>query len=184
MKESNKEFDAKMGKTIEVVKSDFASVRAGRANPGVLDKITVDYYGSPTPLNQVAAIATPDPRGRMVLPGAGSSRKAIEKAIQISDLGINPQNDGRVIRLTFPQLTEERRKELSKQVRKYGENGKVAIRNIRRDAMDKYKALEKKGEMTEDDRKEYEKELQDLTDKRCKEIDDLTAKKEAELMAV
>ncbi len=184
MKEINKEFDAKMGKTIEVVKSDFASVRAGRANPGVLDKITVDYYGSPTPLNQVAAISTPDPRVLMIQPWDASILKAIEKAIQTSDLGINPQNDGRVIRLTFPQLTEERRKELSKQVRKYGENGKVAIRNIRRDAMDKYKALEKKGEMTEDDRKEYEKEIQDLTDKRCKEIDDLTAKKEAELMAV
>lgn len=184
MKEMNKEFDAKMGKTIEVVKSDFASVRAGRANPGVLDKITVDYYGSPTPLNQVAAISTPDPRVLMIQPWDASILKAIEKAIQISDLGINPQNDGRVIRLTFPQLTEERRKELTKQVRKYGENGKVAIRNVRRDAMDKYKALEKKGELTEDDRKEYEKELQDLTDKRCKEIDDLTAKKEAELMAV
>ena len=184
MKEINKEFDAKMGKTIEVVKSDFASVRAGRANPGVLDKITVDYYGSPTPLNQVAAISTPDPRVLMIQPWDASILKAIEKAIQTSDLGINPQNDGRVIRLTFPQLTEERRKELGKQVRKYGENGKVAIRNIRRDAMDKYKALEKKGEMTEDDRKEYEKEIQDLTDKRCKEIDDLTAKKEAELMAV
>lgn len=184
MKEINKEFDAKMGKTIEVVKSDFASVRAGRANPGVLDKITVDYYGSPTPLNQVAAISTPDPRVLMIQPWDASILKAIEKAILTSELGINPQNDGRVIRLTFPQLTEERRKELSKQVRKYGENGKVAIRNIRRDAMDKYKAMEKKGEMTEDDRKEYEKELQDLTDKRCKEIDDLTAKKEAELMAV
>lgn len=184
MKELNKEFDAKMGKTIEVVKSDFASVRAGRANPGVLDKITVDYYGSPTPLNQVAAISTPDPRVLMIQPWDASILKAIEKAIQTSDLGINPQNDGRVIRLTFPQLTEERRKDLSKQVRKYGENGKVAIRNIRRDAMDKYKALEKKGELTEDDRKEYEKELQDLTDKRCKEIDGLTAKKEAELMAV
>ncbi len=184
MKELNKEFDAKMGKTVEVVKSDFAAVRAGRANPGVLDKITVDYYGSPTPLNQVAAISTPDPRILMIQPWDASLLKAIEKAIQVSDLGINPQNDGRVIRLTFPQLTEERRKELGKQVRKYGENGKVAIRNIRRDAMDKYKALEKKGEMTEDDRKEYEKELQDLTDKRCKEIDELTAKKEAELMAV
>ncbi len=184
MKEINKEFDAKMGKTIEVVKSDFASVRAGRANAGVLDKITVDYYGAPTPLNQVAAISTPDPRVLQIQPWDASILKAIEKAIQISDLGINPQNDGRVIRLTFPQLTEERRKDLTKQVRKYGENGKVAIRNIRRDAMDKYKALEKKGELTEDDRKEHEKEIQDITDKRCKEIDELTAKKEAELMAV
>ena len=184
MKELNKEFDVKMGKTIEVVKSDFAAVRAGRANPGVLDKITVNYYGAATPLNQVAAISTPDPRVLMIQPWDASILKEIEKAILSSDLGINPQNDGRVIRLSFPQLTEERRKELTKQVRKYGENGKVAIRNIRRDAMDKFKAQEKNGEMTEDDRKEYEKELQDLTDKRCKEIDDLTAKKEAELMAV
>jgi len=184
MKEFNKEFDAKMAKTIEVVKSDFNGVRAGRANAAVLDKITVDYYGAATPLNQVAAISTPDPRVLQIQPWDASILKAIEKAIQTSDLGINPQNDGRVIRLTFPQLTEERRKDLTKQVRKYGENGKVAIRNIRRDAMDKYKAMEKKGEMTEDDRKEYEKEIQDMTDKRCKEIDDLTAKKEAELMAV
>lgn len=184
MKEINKEFDTKMGKTIEVVKSDFASVRAGRANAGVLDKITVDYYGAPTPLNQVAAISTPDPRVLQIQPWDASILKAIEKAIQVSDLGINPQNDGRVIRLMFPQLTEERRKELTKQVRKYGENGKVAIRNIRRDAMDKYKSLEKQGELTEDDRKEHEKEIQDITDKRCKEIDELTAKKEAELMAV
>ena len=184
MKEINKEFDAKMGKTIEVVKSDFAGVRAGRANAGVLDKITVDYYGAATPLNQVAAISTPDPRVLQIQPWDASILREIEKAILTSDLGINPQNDGRVIRLTFPQLTEERRKELTKQVRKYGENGKVAIRNIRRDAMDKYKAMEKKGEMTEDDRKEYEKEIQDITDKRCKEIDELTAKKEAELMAV
>lgn len=184
MKELNKEFDAKMQKTIDVVMSDFASVRAGRANASVLDKITVDYYGAPTPLNQVAAISSPDPRSLMIQPWDGTLLKAIEKAIQCSDLGINPQNDGRVIRLAFPQLTEERRKELSKQVKKYGENGKVAIRNIRRDAMEKFKGLEKKGEMTEDDRKDYEKELQDLTDKRCKEIDELTAKKETELMAV
>ena len=184
MKELNKEFDAKMKKTIDVVMSDFASVRAGRANAAVLDKITVDYYGAPTPLNQVAAISSPDPRSLMIQPWDGTLLKAIEKAIQCSDLGINPQNDGRVIRLSFPQLTEERRKELTKQVKKYGENGKVAIRNIRRDAMEKFKALEKKGEMTEDDRKDYEKELQDLTDKRCKEIDELTVKKEAELMAV
>ena len=178
MKEVNKEFDAKMQKTIDVVMSDFASVRAGRANAAVLDKITVEYYGTPTPLNQVAAISSPDPRSLMIQPWDGTLLKAIEKAIQASDLGINPQNDGRVIRLAFPQLTEERRKELTKQVRKYGEAGKVAIRNIRRDAM------EKKSEITEDDRKDYEKELQDLTEKRCKQIDELTAKKETELMAV
>ena len=184
MKEVNKEFDAKMQKTIDVVMSDFASVRAGRANAAVLDKITVDYYGAPTPLNQVAAISSPDPRSLMIQPWDSTLLKAIEKAIQTSDLGINPQNDGKVIRLAFPQLTEERRKERTKQVKKYGENGKVAIRNIRRDAMEKFKAMEKKSEITEDDRKDYEKELQDMTEKRCKQIDELTAKKETELMAV
>ena len=166
-----KAYDEKMGKTVESVKADFASVRAGRANAGVLDRIQVSYYGTPTPIQQVASISTPDPRTLQIQPWDGSILKAIEKAIQASDLGINPQNDGRVIRLAFPQLTEERRVELTKQVRKYGENGKVAIRNIRRDAMDKLKALEKKSEITEDDRKQSEKELQDLTDKRCKEID-------------
>ena len=177
-------YDEKMQKTIEVVKSNFAAVRAGRANAGVLDRIQVEYYGTPTPIQQVASISTPDPRTLQIQPWDGSILKAIEKAIQSSDLGINPQNDGRVIRLAFPQLTEERRMELTKQVRKYGENGKVAIRNIRRDAMEKLKALEKKSEITEDDRKEDEKELQELTDKRCKEIDALTAAKEKELMAV
>ena len=184
MKEVNKEFDAKMQKTIDVVMSDFASVRAGRANAAVLDKITVDYYGAPTPLNQVAAISSPDPRSLMIQPWDGTLLKAIEKAIQTSDLGINPQNDGKVIRLAFPQLTEERRKELTKQVRKYGEEGKVALRNIRRDAMEEFKKKKKASELTEDDLKQLEKELQDLTDKRCKDIDELTAKKEQELMAV
>jgi len=184
MNEFCKAYDEKMGKTIESVKGDFASVRAGRANAGVLDRIQVEYYGTPTPIQQVASISTPDPRTLQIQPWDGSILKAIEKAIQSSDLGINPQNDGRVIRLAFPQLTEERRMELTKQVRKYGENGKVAIRNIRRDAMEKLKALEKKSEITEDDRKEDEKELQDLTDRRCKEIDALTAAKEKELMAV
>ncbi|WP_186564582.1 ribosome recycling factor [Lawsonibacter celer] len=184
MKEINKEYDAKMQKTVDVVVSDFASVRAGRANAAVLDKISVDYYGTPTPINQVATISSPDPRSLMIQPWDASLLKTIEKAIQSSDLGINPQNDGRVIRLAFPQLTEERRKELTKQVKKYGESGKVAIRNIRRDAMEKYKALEKKAELTEDDRKEHEKEIQEMTDKRCKQIDELSAKKEAELMAV
>ena len=179
-----KNYDVKMGKTIESVKGDFASVRAGRANAGVLDRIQVEYYGTPTPIQQVASISTPDPRTLQIQPWDGSILKAIEKAIQTSDLGINPQNDGRAIRLAFPQLTEERRKELTKQVKKYAENGKVAIRNIRRDAMDTLKSLEKKSEITEDDRKESEKELQELTDKRCKEIDTLTAAKEKELMAV
>ena len=180
----HKPYDEKMQKTIEVVKSDFASVRAGRANAAVLDKISVDYYGSMTPINQVASISSPDPRTLTIQPWDMKLLKAIEKAIQTSDLGINSQNDGRVIRLSFPQLTEERRKELSKQVKKYAEAGKVAIRNIRREAVDAYKAMKKKSEITEDDYKDYEKEIQDLTEKRCKQIDELTAKKEAELMAV
>ena len=184
MKEELKVYDVKMQKTVDVVVSDFASVRAGRTNASVLDKIAVDYYGSPTPINQVAAISSPDPRSLMIQPWDATLLKAIEKAIQTSDLGINPQNDGRVIRLGFPQLTEERRRDLTKQVKKYGENGKVAVRNIRRDAMDKFKAMQKKSEITEDELKELEKELQDMTDKRCKQIDELTAKKETELMAV
>ena len=184
MSPENKLYDEKMHKTVEVVKANFAAVRAGRANAGVLDRISVEYYGTPTPLNQVAAISSPDPRTLVIQPWDATLLKAIEKAIQTSDLGINPQNDGRVIRLTFPQLTEERRKELTKQVRKYGEEGKVAVRNIRRDAMEDIKKKTKKSELTEDDQKNLEKELQDMTDKRCKEIDDLTAKKEKELMAV
>ena len=179
-----KEFQRKMEKTLEVLASDFGAVRAGRANAQVLDRITVEYYGQPSPINQVGTVSSPDPRTLVIQPWDGSLLKAIEKAIQTSDLGINPQNDGKVIRLAFPQLTEDRRKELTKQVKKYGENGKVAIRNIRRDAMEKFKSMEKKSEITEDDRKDYEKELQDMTEKRCKQIDELTAKKEAELMAV
>ena len=177
-------YEEKMLKTIEHVKADFAAVRAGRANAGVLDRIMVEYYGTPTPLNQVAAIASPDPRTLTIQPWDATLMRAIEKAIQTSDLGINPQNDGRVIRLAFPQLTEERRKELTKQVHKYGEDGKVAIRNIRREAMDAFKKAEKKSEITEDDLKKLEKDLQDLTDKQCKVLDDLTSKKEKELMAV
>ena len=184
MQEFNQEFDHKMKQTLEVVAGDFASVRAGRANAAVLDKIAVDYYGTPTPINQVASISSPDPRSLMIQPWDASLLKAIEKAIQTSELGINPQNDGKVIRLLFPQLTEERRKELTKQVKKYAEGGKVAVRNIRRDAMEKLKAAEKKGDMTEDDRKDCEKELQDMTDKYCKELDEMSAKKEKELMAV
>ena len=184
MQEFNQEFNTKMQKTVEVVMGDFASVRAGRANAAVLDKITVDYYGTVTPIQQVASISSPDPRSLMIQPWDKSLLKPIEKAIQTSDLGINPQNDGQVIRLIFPQLTEERRKDLTKQVRKYAENGKVAIRNIRRDAMDKLKAAEKKNKLTEDDRKDCEKELQDLTDKYCKKLDEMSEKKEKELMAV
>ena len=179
-----KDYDVRMLKTIDVVKANFASVRAGRANAGVLDRILVEYYGTPTPLNQVAAISAPDPRTLTIQPWDASLLKEIEKAIQVSDLGINPQNDGRLIRLSFPQLTEERRKDLTKQVKKYAEDGKVAVRNIRRDAMDDIKAAKKNSEITEDDQKNLEKELQELTDKRCKDIDELCAKKEQELMAV
>lgn len=184
MKEAYVEYDHKMQKTVEVVMGDFASVRAGRANAAVLDKLTVEYYGTETPIHQVGSISTPDPRTLLIQPWDAVLLKEIEKAIMISDLGINPQNDGKVIRLVFPQLTEERRKELGKQVKKYGEAGKVAIRNIRRDAMEKFKAMKKKNEITEDDLKEYEEDMQKMTDKRCKELDNLTAKKEAELLEV
>ncbi|MEG2000726.1 MAG: ribosome recycling factor [Evtepia sp.] len=184
MKELYREYDEKMKKTVNVVAEDFASVRAGRANIAVLDKITVEYYGTQTPLQQIAAISTPDARTLMLQPWDASMLKALEKAIQVSDLGINPQNDGKVIRLAFPQLTEERRRELSKQVKKYGEGGKVALRNIRRDAVEKFKAMKKKSELTEDDLKDAEKDLQDITDQHCKEIDALTEKKENELMVV
>ena len=184
MKSEYKVYEEKMRKTIASVAADFAAVRAGRANAAVLDRIMVDYYGTPTPIHQIASIGSPDPRTLTIQPWDAQAVKLICKAIQESDLGINPQNDGKIIRLAFPQLTEERRKELVKQIAKYAEGGKVAIRNIRRDAMDKLKALEKKSEITEDDRKEDEKELQELTDKRCKEIDALTAAKEKELMAV
>ena len=179
-----KSYDEKMGKTIEVVKSDFASVRAGRANAGVLDRIQVSYYGTPTPIQQVASISTPDPRTLQIQPWDASLLKVIEKAIQTSDLGVNPQNDGKVIRLTFPPLNEERRRELVKETSKLAEEAKVAVRSIRRDAIEKLKDMKKKSEITEDDRKEDEKELQDLTEKRCKLIDEMTAKKESELMAV
>lgn len=176
------EFEAKMKKTTEVLTEQFASVRAGKANPAVLDRITVDYYGSPTPIQQIASISTPDARSLLIQPWDGSVLKGIEKAILASDLGINPQNDGRAIRLVFPQLTEERRKELAKQVKKYGEEAKVAVRNIRRDAMEKFKAQKKKSEITEDDLKIVEKDLQKLTDDYIKEVDKIAAKKEQELM--
>ena len=179
-----KEYSDKMKKTTEVLAQQFASVRAGRANAAVLDQIQVDYYGSPTPIRQIANISIPDARTLTIQPWDGSTLKLIEKAIQISELGINPQNDGRIIRLLFPQLTEERRKELAKQVRKYGEEAKVAVRNIRRDAMDKFKKSQKKGEMTEDDLKDLEKETQKLTDDYIKEIDKLTEKKEKELFEI
>ena len=182
MKGDYPEYSAKMDKTLEVLSQDFAAVRAGRANAAVLDRITVEYYGTETPINQLATISSPDPRTLMISPWDSSILKKVEKAIQASDLGINPQNDGKVIRLVFPQLTEERRRELTKQVKKYGEDSKVAIRNIRRDAMDNFKAQKKKSEITEDDLKNIEKDMQDLTDQYIKDIDKLCAAKEKELM--
>ena len=184
LKDEYKVYEEKMNKSIESVAADFAAVRAGRANAAVLDRISVDYYGSPTPIQQIAAISSPDARTLLITPWDGSALKSIEKAIQNSDLGINPQNDGRAIRLNFPQLTEERRKELVKQIHKYSEGGKVAVRNIRRDAIDHFKKLEKKSEITEDELKQAEKDLQKLTDDSCKKLDELLAKKEKELMAV
>ncbi len=178
------QYTDKMDKTIEVMQTNFAAVRAGRANAAVLDQIRVDYYGTPTPINQIASIASPDPRTLTIQPWDGSTMKLIEKAIQQSDLGINPQNDGRLIRLLFPQLTEERRKELIKQIRKYGEESKTAIRNIRRDAMEDFKAQKKKSEITEDDQKNAEKDIQKLTDDYVKQIDQLVEKKEKELSEI
>lgn len=177
-----KEFTRKMDKTLEILQEDFGAIRAGRANARVLDRITVEYYGVDTPVGQIGTISSPDARTLVIQPWDGSLLKKIEKAIQTSDLGINPQNDGRVIRLVFPQLTEERRRELAKQVRKYGEDAKVAVRNIRRDAMDYIKKLKKDSEITEDDQKKAEKDLQELTDKYIKKVDDACAVKEKELM--
>ena len=179
-----KEFQRKMEKTLDVLASDFAAVRAGRANAQVLDRITVEYYGQPSPINQVGTVASPDPRTLVIQPWDGSLLKAIEKAIQTSDLGINPQNDGRVIRLVFPQLTEERRKELTKLVRKTAEESKVAIRSIRRDAVDQVKKLKKNNEITEDDQKKAEEDIQKLTDAAIKDIDKIDAEKEKEIMEV
>ena len=179
-----KEFTRKMDKTLEILQEDFGAVRAGRANARVLDRIVVEYYGVDTPIGQVGTISSPDARTLVIQPWDGSLLKKIEKAIQTSDLGINPQNDGKVIRLTFPPLTEERRKELIKQVSKEGEASKVAIRNIRRDALDKWKAAKKKSEMTEDEQKDAEKDMQKLTDKYIKQIDSTTAAKSDELKSI
>ena len=179
-----KQFERKMEKTLEVLASDFGAVRAGRANAQVLDRIEVEYYGTPTPINQVGTISSPDPRTLVIQPWDGGLLKPIEKAIQVSDLGINPQNDGRAIRLVFPALTEERRRDLAKQVKKYSEDAKVAVRNIRRDAMEKFKAQKKKSEITEDDFKVIEKDMQKLTDDYIKEVERIADEKEKELMEI
>jgi ribosome recycling factor len=174
----------KMEKTLSVLDSNYSSRRAGRANPAVLDKIRVDYWGTPTPINQMAAVSVAEARILQIQPWDVSSLGAIEKAIQASDLGINPQNDGRVIRLIFPQPTEERRKELVKEVRKMAEDSKVAIRSIRRDGMEKFKKMEKASEITEDDLDDCEEELQDITDSYIKKIDEKSDAKEKEVLEV
>lgn len=179
-----KDYAKRMDKALNHLDEEFGAVRAGRANAKVLDRITVEYYGSETPLNGVATISTPDARTLVVQPWDSKLLKDIQKAIQVSDLGINPQNDGRVIRLVFPQLTEERRKDLVKQVRKLSEEAKVAMRNIRRDGMDYVKKLKKNNDITEDDQKKAEKDLQDLLDKMIKKVDTALAAKEKELMSL
>ncbi len=176
------EIKAKVQKTKDALTSNLSTIRAGKASPAVLDRISIDYYGAQTPVNQIAAISTPDARSLLITPWDASAVKLVEKAIQASDLGINPQNDGKAIRLNFPPLTEDRRRELAKDVKKYAEDSKVAVRSIRRDAIDKFKDMKKKSEITEDDLKKIEKDIQDITDNACKDIDAIAAKKEKELM--
>ena len=184
LKDEYKVYEDKMKKSIESVAGDFAAVRAGRANASVLNRIMVDYYGVPTPIQQVASVGSPDPRTLIITPWDAKALRSIEKAILESDLGINPQNDGKCLRLGFPQLTEERRKDLVKQIHKYAEGGKVAIRNIRRDAMDDFKVQKKNSEITEDDVKIAEKDMQKLTDEFIKKVDEVVADKEKELYAI
>ena len=173
-----------MDRRLEHMRTEFSEIRAGRANPAVLDKVKVDYYGAPTPVNQLAAVSVTEARTLTIQPWDASLLRQIEKAIQTSDIGINPQNDGTVIRLTFPQLTEDRRKELVKDIKKMGEECKVAIRSIRRDAMEKFKAMKKNNEITEDDLKDCEDEIQKLTDRFVKEVDGHVAEKEKEILSI
>lgn len=176
--------EEKMTKTVNALRNEFASIRAGRANAAVLDKIRVDYYGTPTPINQMAAISVAEARILNIQPWDVSTLHAIEKAILASDIGINPSNDGRVIRLIFPQLTEERRKDLCKEIKKMAEESRVSVRSTRRDCIDKVKKMEKASEITEDDLKDAEKKLQDFTDKYIKEIDKVVEEKEQEIMSI
>lgn len=184
MKLATKDYEGKMQKSISAYEGELEGIRVGRANPAVMNKITVDYYGVPTQINQMSEVKVTDARTIVISPWDATTLKSIEKAINASDLGITPANDGKVLRLTFPQLTEERRKELSKQVSKMGEDAKVAVRNIRRDFNDKVKDMKKKNEMTEDEQKQSEKEIQDLTDKYIKDIDAITARKTKEIMDI
>ncbi|MCL2077631.1 MAG: ribosome recycling factor [Oscillospiraceae bacterium] len=174
----------KMDKIITGLETEFSTIRAGRANPAVLSKISVDYYGAPTPISGLASVSVSEARILVIQPYDASSLKAIEKAILSSDIGINPTNDGKVLRIVFPQLTEERRKEIVKQINKYGESAKVAVRNVRREALDKFKDMKKKSEITEDDMKDYEKQMQKLTDKNIEKIEKICGDKEKEIMKV
>lgn len=176
--------EEKMKKTIAALEEEYAAIRAGRANPAILNKVTVEYYGDPTPISRIAAVSVVEARTLAIQPWDISTLKNIEKAILASDIGVNPQNDGKTIRLTFPQLTEERRKEIVKTVHKYAEDSKIAIRAIRRDAIDEYKSQKKKSLITEDDFKDAENDVQKLTDKYCDQIDKLAAKKEKEIMSI
>ena len=178
------EIQSKMERTIENLQERFSEVRAGRANPAILNKVKMDYYGTPTPINQVAGISVPEARMIVIQPWDVSILKQIEKAILASEIGINPNNDGKVIRLVFPELTEERRKDLVKEIKKYAEEAKVAVRNARRDGMDKAKAMQKDGEITEDELKGAETDIQKLTDKNIEEIDKILAVKETEIMSI
>ena len=182
--EELKVYEGKMNKTLEVLQSDYAAIRAGRANPHVLDKIKVDYYGTPTPIQQVGNISVPEARMIVIQPWEKSLLKAVEKAILTSELGINPNNDGNCIRLVFPEMTEERRKEVAKDVKKKGDAAKVAIRNIRRDANDAFKKMEKAGEMSENDLKEATEKMQKLTDKMIEKVDKAVEEKTKEIMTV
>lgn len=184
MKDTMKKAESKMTKSVDRLKGEFASIRAGRANPAVLDKVTVDYYGTPTPVNQMAAVSVSEARILVIQPWDVSTLKAIEKAILTSDVGITPTNDGKVLRLVFPQPTEDRRKELCKEIKKYGEETKVAVRAVRRDTMEAFKTMKKNSEITEDDLKSCEKDIQNLTDKFCKNIDSLVSEKEQEVMSL
>lgn len=179
-----KDSESKMKSSCDRLSSEYAAIQAGRANPAVLDKITVDYYGTPTPIHQIAAVSISEARVLVIQPWDVSILNAVEKAIQKSDIGINPQSDGKLLRLIFPQLTEERRREISKEVSSMAENSKIAIRNIRRDAMDKLKMMKKNSEITEDQQKKGEKKIQDLTDKYCEEIEGLCSVKTNQVMSI
>ena len=179
-----KNAEEKMKKTVQHLETEFSEIRAGRANPAVLDKVRIDYYGTPTPINQVAAVSVSEERTLTIQPWDKSLLRVIEKAVQKSDIGINPQNDGSIIRMVFPPLTEDRRKEIKKDIATMGEEAKVAVRGIRREAMEKIKALKKKSEITEDDQKTAEKKIQDITDAQIKNIDKATEKKQKQIMEI